>query len=786
MRLRDPKLWFGAVSLTLVLLVFFLDFGRTSPGPLSASHAAVAELADARGCDACHGGWLDSMGDSCLGCHAEIQEQFDGRSGLHGEHLTARMGADGAARCATCHGEHLGTELDPVGELAFTLAGFSGRATFDHGHVEFDLHGKHDGLACVECHLDAESAVLAAGQTRFLGLTSTCTGCHEDPHEGRFARGCETCHGQELPFAELESFEHGDSFPLRGAHGRAACSDCHVPDGPHSVEALAGHGAPPAARACLDCHDSPHTAGFTDAAGELLALSAGASCEGCHDAERGPFEHDIEAFEPRFHAASGFALEEPHANLDCGACHGGGPERGFRARFPGRRADDCAACHDDPHGGQFQDALADARACVDCHGTRAFTPVNFGVQEHARTSFPLEESHASVACNACHLPADDTRVFRGTARACDACHADPHELTLAAGPAAPVAMTGARGASCEDCHATSLFSEVDRAAFEHEAWTGFELDGAHAQVDCAACHPAKARPEHDGRTFGRAAEVFAGPLGRCATCHADAHLGAFDPGRLPAGAEPGGCERCHVASSFAHGAAASFDHGAWTGFALAGAHARADCERCHGEGPAAWGGPVPATRSLGFVAGRDTAGGLACDVCHVDPHGGRFELGGSGPRASCGRCHTEESFAEVRSEVFDHGRETGHELLGRHAEASCVACHVPGRGASEGAVRLGRALGTRCASCHEDPHAGQFASGGRTSCADCHLEQAPAFTELDFDHGVDARFALDARHADLACSACHVPWPLADGREVVRYKPLGTECIDCHVHGGGK
>ena len=44
-RLRDPRLWFGLLSLLLVVLLFLLDFERTSPGPLGATHAAVAELA---------------------------------------------------------------------------------------------------------------------------------------------------------------------------------------------------------------------------------------------------------------------------------------------------------------------------------------------------------------------------------------------------------------------------------------------------------------------------------------------------------------------------------------------------------------------------------------------------------------------------------------------------------------------------------------------------------------------------------------------------------------------
>jgi len=89
-----------------------------------------------------------------------------------------------------------------------------------------------------------------------------CTTCHEDPHEGKFARGCETCHGQEHAFADAANFVHTASFPLTGGHGQSACADCHAKDGPYAIEVLGGKGPFPAARACLDCHASPHSAAF--------------------------------------------------------------------------------------------------------------------------------------------------------------------------------------------------------------------------------------------------------------------------------------------------------------------------------------------------------------------------------------------------------------------------------------------------------------------------------------------------------------------------------------------
>jgi hypothetical protein len=244
------------------------------------------------------------------------------------------------------------------------------------------------------------------------------------------------------------------------------------------------------------------------------------------------------------------------------------------------------------------------------------------------------------------------------------------------------------------------------------------------------------------------------------------------------GTEAVGCGHCHTPEGFRAGAGiAGFDHGLWTGLALDGAHARADCAACHGPPPPPVAGPLPSTRSFGWVAERLGLRAGRCSDCHVDPHRGRFDEPGG---ASCERCHTTASFGQVDRPGFDHGRWTGFALEGAHARAECATCHAPVERPDADGLSLGAAAGDDCADCHVDPHVGQFAREGRTDCARCHRAAGASFHELDFDHQQDARFPLDARHAKLTCSACHVPWPLRDGREAVRYRPLGTACIDCH------
>lgn len=174
-----------------------------------------------------------------------------------------------------------------------------------------------------------------------------------------------------------------------------------------------------------------------------------------------------------------------------------------------------------------------------------------------------------------------------------------------------------------------------------------------------------------------------------------------------------------------------------------------------------------------------------CAACHEDVHRGEFDRPGRPRdvegRTGCQRCHDTRAFAPWTGD-FAHAVWTGYELTGAHTQLACTACHARATtGAAAG--RFGAALGTRCADCHHDPHAGQFADreGGATDCARCH--DAAAFRNLHFDHQ-KSRFPLDAQHAAVACAKCHATYRTDQG-PVVRYRPLGTACGDCHRVGGG-
>ena len=658
-------------SATIVTLVAVSETRRSSPGALATVHGRESDLSGPNDCSACHGGLFGTLREACLECHADIETQLAEPSGLHGT-LGPR-----AEQCGLCHGEHHGASAALVHRQSFALAGVRDPEQFDHALVGFVMDGKHLELDCAECHDNARTAVLEKGEHRFLGLDQDCASCHEDVHEGRFALSCASCHGQTT-WDGLHSLGHEKFLRLEGGHA-LACTQCHGEGTVHALDIVGGKSRRPPARRCVDCHDSPHREEFVAGVSKLSGLGPGVTCVTCHEAQHESFhERELLEMTPEQHAASGFPLGEPHDAVACEKCHADEP-REFAARFPGRSADECSVCHADPHGGQFAEGPFSDQDCLACHERTHFEPPAFTVEEHARAALPLEGQHAEIGCDECHeKPAEDQpRTFRGTDTQCDGCHEDAHAGFFA---------TFTKGASpahgdCERCHDAARFANAEKG-FDHAAWTGFPVEGAHAEAGCAACHEVASEPDAAGRRFGRVHELF-GEMRGCVTCHADPHGGRFDDPALAA------------------------------------------------------------------------------------------EIAG---HADCARCHLTSSWrAEVRE--FDHGYWTGFALFEEHGTARCADCHAPLAGTAADGRTTAVADGAGCADCHEDPHAGQFAEEGETDCQRCHDDEYEDF--LSFDHERDARFALGEAHIALECTACH----FSETREdvaVVRYRPLGIECVDCH------
>lgn len=154
-----------------------------------------------------------------------------------------------------------------------------------------------------------------------------------------------------------------------------------------------------------------------------------------------------------------------------------------------------------------------------------------------------------------------------------------------------------------------------------------------------------------------------------------------------------------------------------------------------------------------------------CMDCHRDVAADiRAKTGFHGrqkPKA-CRECHTDHKgraarIAEFDRKAFDHAN-TDFRLRGRHIDTECTKCHVAGKKFREAALE--------CNSCHrkDDIHKGSL--GAR--CADCHTESN--WKEAKFDHDT-TRFALQGKHADAKCTACH---------RNAMYKETPMQCVSCH------
>ena len=345
---------------------------------------------------------------------------------------------------------------------------------------------------------------------------------------------------------------------------------------------------------------------------------------------------------------------------------------GLHGHTPAMATSQCSACHMD-HLGRGADIVE-------------LDPARF---DHDLTDFPLRGAHAALACAACHEPG---KRYRDTPRDCGACHFHDD------------AHGGKLGRDCGTCHGSDSWW---RARFDHDE-TGFALRGAHASLACAQCH---------------LANHYKGTPRDCVSCHAtdDVHHG--DRGSA--------CAACHSVKDWK---TSRFDHLKSTGFALAGAHARLQCQDCHRSGNMRV--KLPTT----------------CIGCHrgEDPHAGR--LG-----SDCGRCHGSD---EWKHPVFDHTGDAHWALLGAHARLGCFDCHT--------ASVATQKLETACVSCHrvDDVHRGKLG----TDCAACH-SPAGWRTDLRFDHD-RTRFPLAGLHVAVPCEQCHLSRDFSD---------TPRNCGDCHA-----
>jgi hypothetical protein len=366
--------------------------------------------------------------------------------------------------------------------------------------------------------------------------------------------------------------------------------------------------------------------------------------------------------------------------------------------------------------------LPEGLTCLDCHTTEAWSPLaEDAAFEHADYGgFELEGRHADVSCALCHEGLVFDRIS-GAEDECASCHLDVHQGTIAR--------------PCSACHSVYSFTELDPGVV-HPA--DYPLEGAHLQTSCESCHT-----DDLGGAYA--------PLDReCATCHLDDYLNAplVDHEELGFSTD---CTECHSLLDFRD---VAFDHFTVSGgFELIGRHSAIECTACHSL-PDGGLPTVPASPE-------------DCIACHLDDY--EDEHGGTGFPTDCLDCHTPFDWEGA---TFDHASVTGFELIGRHADIDCRACHT----LPDGGLPNPPASTEDCVACHladyESEHGG---SGIPTDCLDCHT---PFDWEgATFDHALVTGFALIEGHDQLLCIQCHV----GSSSETFFAPSSPEDCYSCHL-----
>ncbi len=614
--------------------------------------------------------------------------------------------------------------------------------------------------ACLDCHDFVEQqAESGQGLHGLLGeeRLTQCALCHSEHHGSRFAMVNRQSFAQ-AGTSGPDEFDHSlIGYERLGKHLELSCSECHE-NADIEVLAEGDRRFVGLDKACSTCHEDPHEGKLPN------------DCTTCHSQE---------GFETRQFEGHDqwLALTGGHATASCLDCHAEGEQHALDIVLRGNSARrSCADCHESPHTEAFVRAEAEATgrsadtSCRSCHESEHTSfraeELELELWQHTASGFPLAAPHAEVACEDCHAPELSSFEQRHPGRSatdCGACHEAPHGDQFTSGP---------QGATqCLECHNTQHFEPHEFTAEVHSQ-RAMQLVDSHASLECSECH---LDPIEDN------ARLFRGTPTECAACHVDSHRGFFEQrAHIEGRKRVSDCDECHTPTSFSDGPGEHFDHGLWTGFDVRGSHAQNGCESCHI--PAA--APDEHGRSFGRVS--DHFGEAeGCVKCHGDPHQGSFALEHLprqvDGRELCSRCHDEVSF-RTQPYGFDHGVWTDFALRGAHLELRCTACHEPMRRADEHGRTWKPAAGKQCADCHADPHGGQFNEtdlvGEFARCDRCHTETAE-FADSQFDHDTDSEFPLEEHHATLECVACHQPVPI-EGVTIVRYKPLGMECIDCH------
>jgi len=480
------------------------------PGKLINAHEKYEKF-----CDKCHEPFKKAKQNHlCLDCHKAVRQDINVKQGFHGLNQEVRI-----KECKYCHSDHLGRRADIVNfdpftfdhnitdfkltdshtEVACDVCHIMGKkyreakklcsdchktsdihqnrlgekcgnchnpkawinAKFDHKKTKFQLKGKHNSIACQDCHPNQ----------RYKATPKSCIGCHQlqNIHGDSYGSQCENCHNEKKWKAILFDHDKKTKFKLQFAHLKLTCSSCHKTKIYKKSKKVRG---------CFACHESD------DKHNELY----GKKCKACHTQKnwaKNTFSHDKD---------TKFKLKGVHKKVECHACHQSSLKKE-------RSKNTCSSCHavDDIHKG------SQGESCAYCHTQLSWSKEI--IFEHDITKFPLIGLHSLVGCESCHVD-ESYKIKKFSCAECHN-HQDVHKAKLSS--------------QCVLCHNPNgwrqwIFSHTDQTDYPLEkGHQGLDCLSCHRQDitqgqeivvsdKCFTCHGDD--DVHSGQ-FGK----------RCDKCH---------------------------------------------------------------------------------------------------------------------------------------------------------------------------------------------------------------------------------------------------------------------------
>lgn len=504
------------------------------------------------------------------------------------------------------------------------------------------------------------------------------------PHGAKLNIACKTCHTtNNWQDSTALKFDHNQTgYALIGGHKDTECISCHKSLVFSRIGIM-----------CADCHSDIHK-------GEL-----GIECQNCHNSMSWKNRSDI--FEQ--HLQTNFPLLGAHANLDCESCHQSEQQRQYT-----NTPVSCQGCHlsdyistTNPSHQQVNFSLE----CNKCHLPNAAT-WHTTIFNHPQT-FPLIGGHSGIECLNCHSDG-----FSSITTDCYSCHKQDYDQSQN-----PNHLIFGFPTTCEHCHSGVSW---ERNAFNHNAESGFAIEGAHLNILCTDCHV-------NNQLTGLARDCFG--------CHKEDYNTATNPNHLSNQFELD-CLACHSLNSWTP---AEFDHNN-TDFVLTGAHSSLNCMECHSEG-------YSNTPS-------------ACWSCHELDYRGTEDPNhvSNGYDHDCLNCHTTANWSATAG--FNHTI-TNFELTGAHTSLACQVCHSNGYTNTP----------MECVACHQqdynqtvDPHHANAQLP--LSCENCH--NTISWKPANWDHDGQYFPVYSGAHREKwdTCSDCHT-----NSSDYGHFS-----CVNCHDH----